>query len=128
MTDSLLTGMSRRERQIMEIIYRRGKATAAEVLGELPDPPTYSAVRAALRLLEEKGTLRHQVDGKRYIYVPVTPHSRARTTALRDVVRNFFGGNSMQVVNALLEQHRPSSAELDHLAELIQRTRRKERP
>jgi len=126
MPDSTLTGMSRRERQIMEIIYRRGKATAAEVLDELPDPPTYSAVRAALRLLEEKGTLRHGLDGKRYVYAPVTPRSRARSTALRDVVRNFFGGSPEQVVNALLEEHRPSAAELDRLAELIDRARREE--
>ncbi|HYH81743.1 MAG TPA: BlaI/MecI/CopY family transcriptional regulator [Longimicrobium sp.] len=126
MPDSTLTGMSRRERQVMEIIYRRGKATAAEVLEELPDPPTYSAVRAALRLLEEKGTLRHEMDGKRYVFAPVTPRSRARTTALRDVVRNFFGGNTEQVVNALLEEHRPSSAELDRLAALIEKARQED--
>src|SRR5829696_2910032 len=84
MPDSTLTGMSRRERQIMEIIYRRGKATAAEVLDELPDPPTYSAVRAALRLLEERGRVSHVMDGKRYVYLPTTPRSRARTSALKD--------------------------------------------
>ncbi|HET7230173.1 MAG TPA: BlaI/MecI/CopY family transcriptional regulator [Longimicrobium sp.] len=126
MPDSTLSGFSRRERQIMEIIYRRGKATAAEVLDDLPDPPTYSAVRAALRLLEEKGTLRHEMDGKRYVYAPVTPRNRARSTALRDVVRNFFGGNPEQVVNALLEEHRPSAAELERMAALIEKARQEE--
>ena len=126
MTDSTLAGMSRRERQIMEIMYRRGKATAAEVMDELPDPPTYSAVRAALRLLEDKGTLRHEMDGKRYVYAPVTPRSRARSTALRDVVRNFFGGSPEQVVNALLEEHRPTAAELDRLAAMIEKARQED--
>ncbi|HLM67351.1 MAG TPA: BlaI/MecI/CopY family transcriptional regulator, partial [Longimicrobium sp.] len=86
-------GMSRRERQIMDIVYRRGRATAAEVLDDLPDPPTYSAVRAALRLLEEKGTLAHEMDGKRYVYVPTTPRKQARTTALHHLVRTFFNGS-----------------------------------
>ncbi|HEX9935818.1 MAG TPA: BlaI/MecI/CopY family transcriptional regulator [Longimicrobium sp.] len=126
MPDSTLTGLSRRERQIMEIIYRRGKATAAEVMDELPDAPTYSAVRAALRLLEEKGTLRHEMDGKRYVYAPVTPRSRARSSALRDVVRNFFGGSTEQVMNALLEENRPSPAELERMAELIAKARRED--
>jgi len=118
-----LAGLSRRERQIMEIVYRRGKVTAAEVLDELPDPPTYSAVRAALRLLEEKGRLAHEMDGKRYVYLPTTPRSRARTTALKDVVRNFFGGSTEQVVNALLEEQKPTAAELERLAALIARAR-----
>ena len=126
MSDATLAGLSRRERQIMEIVYRRGKATAAEVLDELPDPPTYSAVRAALRLLEEKGTLRHEMDGKRYVYAPTTPRSRARSSALRDVVRNFFGGSTEQVVNALLEEQKPSAAELERLAKLIDAARREE--
>ena len=124
MSEAVLAGLSRRERQIMEIMYRRGKATAAEVLDELPDPPTYSAVRAALRLLEEKGTLRHEMDGKRYVYVPTTPRSRARAGALRDVVRNFFGGSTEQVVNALLEEQKPSAAELERLARLIAEMRK----
>jgi predicted transcriptional regulator len=125
MSDAIaLAELSRRERQIMEIVYRRGRATAAEVLGEIPDPPTYSAVRAALRLLEEKGRLSHEMDGKRFVYVPTTPRSRARTTALKDVVRNFFGGSAEQVVNALLEDQKPSAAELDRLARLIAQARR----
>lgn len=118
-----LAGLSRRERQIMEILYRRGRATAAEVLEDLPDPPTYSAVRAALRLLEEKGHLAHAMDGKRYVYRPTTPRSRARSTALRDLVRTFFGGSTEQVINALLEEQKPSSAELERLAKLIDQAR-----
>ena len=118
--------LSRRERQIMDIIYRRGKATAAEVMDELPDPPTYNAVRAALRLLEEKGRLRHEMDGKRYVYLPTTPRSRARSSALHHLVRTFFNGSAEQVVNALIEEARPSAAELDRLAQLIERARQEE--
>ncbi|HEX5724928.1 MAG TPA: BlaI/MecI/CopY family transcriptional regulator [Longimicrobiaceae bacterium] len=118
--------LSRRERQIMDIIYRRGKATAAEVLDDLPDPPTYNAVRAALRLLEEKGSLAHELDGKRYVYLPTTPRSQAKANALRHLVRTFFNGSPEQVVNALIEDARPSSAELDRLARLIERARRED--
>ncbi|MBD0318765.1 MAG: BlaI/MecI/CopY family transcriptional regulator [Gemmatimonadetes bacterium] len=120
------TPLSRRERQIMDIVYRRGRATAAEVLDDLPDPPTYSAVRAALRLLEEKGELAHEMDGKRYVYLPTTPRNRARTTALRHLVRTFFNGSPEQVVNALIADVRPSSAELERLARLIEQARRDE--
>jgi len=128
MSDTTLAELSRRERQIMEIVYRRGKVTAAEVLDELPDVPSYSAVRAAMRLLEERGRLVHEMDGKRYVYLPTTPRSRARTTALKDVVRNFFGGSTEQVVNALLQEQRPSGAELDRLAALIAKARGTEDP
>ena len=115
--------LSRRERQIMDIVYRRGKATAADVLDDLPDPPTYSAVRAALRLLEEKGLLNHEMDGKRYVYLPTTPRTQARTTALRHLLRTFFNGSPEQVVNALIEDAQPSPAELDRLAKLIEQAR-----
>ncbi|HEY0025421.1 MAG TPA: BlaI/MecI/CopY family transcriptional regulator [Longimicrobium sp.] len=115
--------LSRRERQIMDIVYRRGKATAADVLDDLPDPPTYSAVRAALRLLEEKGLLNHDMDGKRYVYLPTTPRTQARTTALRHLLRTFFNGSPEQVVNALIEDSQPSPAELDRLAKLIEQAR-----
>jgi predicted transcriptional regulator len=115
--------LSRRERQIMDIVYRRGKAAAADVLDDLPDPPTYSAVRAALRLLEEKGLLNHEMDGKRYVYLPTTPRTQARTTALRHLLRTFFNGSPEQVVNALIEDSQPSPAELDRLAKLIEQAR-----
>jgi predicted transcriptional regulator len=118
--------LSRRERQIMDIIHRRGKATAAEVLDDLPDPPTYSAVRAALRLLEEKGRLKHEMDGRRYLYLATEPRRQARATALRHLVRTFFNGSPEQVVNALIEDVRPSDAELDRLAALIEQARGRE--
>jgi predicted transcriptional regulator len=123
---TLPSDLSRRERQVMDIIYRRGRATAAEVMDDLPDPPTYSAVRAALRLLEEKGLLSHEQDGKRYVYLPTTPRGRARSSALRHLVRTFFNGSSEQVVNALLEDAKPSAAELDRMARLIEEARRRE--
>lgn len=126
MMDQPPSELSRRERQVMDIVYRRGKATAADVLDDLPDPPSYSAVRAALRLLDEKGLLRHEVDGKRYVYLPTTPRRQARTTALRHVVRTFFGGSAEQVVNALLEDGGTSPAELDRLARLIEEARARE--
>ena len=119
--------LSRRERQIMDIIYRRGRATAAEVLDDLPDPPTYSAVRAALRLLEEKGSLRHEQDGPRYVYLPTVPRDKASASALRHLVRTFFNGSAEQVVNALVEEERLSPAELDRLAALIEQARREEK-
>jgi predicted transcriptional regulator len=123
MDDANLAGLSRRERQIMEIVYRRGKVSAAEVMDELPDAPSYSAVRAALRFLEERGRLAHEMDGKRYVYLPTTPRSHVRGSVLKDVVRTFFGGSTEQVVNALLEENHPTPAELDRLAALIARAR-----
>lgn len=110
----------------MDILYRRGHATAAEVLEELPDPPTYSAVRAALRLLEEKGHLEHEQEGQRYIYRPTVPRDRAQVSALRHLVRTFFNGSAEQVVNALVEDSRLSPAELDRMARLIEQARQEE--
>ncbi|HSL17511.1 MAG TPA: BlaI/MecI/CopY family transcriptional regulator [Methylomirabilota bacterium] len=95
--------LSRRERQIMEVIYPRGRATAAEVRESLPDPPSYSAVRAMLRILEEKGHLSHSSDGPRYVYRPTVPREEARESALRRVVNTFFGGSPENAVAALLE-------------------------
>ena len=96
--------LSRRERQIMDVVYRRGRATAAEVRDNLPDPPSYSAVRALLRLLEEKGHLGHEQDGRPYVYRPTVPASRARRSALRRVLQTFFD----------------DSVELDRLSRLIE--------
>lgn len=95
--------LSRRERQIMEVIYARGRATAAEVRESLPDPPSYSAVRAMLRILEEKGHLSHSSDGPRYVFRPTVPREEARESALRRVVNTFFGGSPENAVAALLE-------------------------
>jgi predicted transcriptional regulator len=118
------TGMSRRERQIMDAIYRRGRATAAEVLADLPDPPSYSAVRAMLRLLEEKGHLRHEQDGPRYVFLPVVHRDRAQRSALTHVVRTFFNGSATDAVAALLDEGgKLSQADLDRLAEMIDRAR-----
>ena len=110
----------------MDIIYHRGRATAAEVMDDLPDHPSYSAVRAALRLLEEKGSLRHEQEGKRYVYFPTVPRTRARSRALQHLLRTFFNGSSDQVVNSLIEDAQPTRAELDRMAQLIAEARRKE--
>ena len=94
--------LSRRESQIMDIVYELGRARAAEVHERLPDPPSYSAVRALLRVLEEKGQLRHEQDGPRYVYLPTTPRERARESAMRRVVRTFFGGSAEHAMAALM--------------------------
>src|SRR4030095_6190820 len=95
--------LGRRERQILEAVYRLGRASASDVQAQLPDPPSYSAVRAMLRILEEKGHLRHESDGPRYVYLPVVPRDRARRSALRHVVDTFFSGSVEQAVAALLD-------------------------
>ena len=120
--------LSRRERQIMDVIYRRGRATAAEVLEDLPDPPSYSAVRALLRLLEEKGHVRHEQDGPRYVFLPIVNRERARRTALKHVVRTFFDGSATDAVAALLESDSTlSDSELDRLSTMIQDARKEGR-
>ena len=95
--------LSRRERQIMDAIYTRGRATAAEVLEGLPDPPSYSAVRAMLRILEEKGALRHEYDGPRYVYEPTVAKETASASALAHVVSTFFDGSVKKAMAALLD-------------------------
>ena len=95
--------LSRRERQIMDVLHSKGQATAAEVLAELPTPPGYSAVRALLRILEEKGHVRHRREGARYVYVPRTSPEKARRSALKRVVSTFFQGSVTQAMAALLE-------------------------
>ena len=119
--------LSRRERQIMEIVYRKGSATATEVLAEMPDPPSYSAVRALLRVLEGKGHLRHRQDGPRYVYTATVPRERARRSALHRVVGTFFGGSVTDAVAALLELEpdRLDEAELERLSVLVAEAQRK---
>lgn len=119
--------LTRRERQIMDSLYARGEATVSEVLDDLPDAPSYSAVRAMLRKLEEKGHLTHDARGARYVYRPTVPREAAQETALRRLVRTFFEGSPSKVVAALLDS---SSAqltddELDELSELIEQARRR---
>jgi len=113
--------LSRRERQIMDTIYQLGQATAVEVMERLPDPPSYSAVRAMLRLLEEKGHLEHEQDGPRYIYKPTLAHDKAQRSALKHLVETFFEGSTEQAVAALLDLSRAklSDNELDRLSQLI---------
>jgi predicted transcriptional regulator len=120
--------LSRRERQIMEVIYTHGRATAAEVLESLPDPPSYSAVRAMLRILEDKGHLIHEADGPRYVFLPTTPREQARATALRGIVQTFFGGSPENAVAALLDLDDELDADaLERLAGLIEDARREGR-
>jgi len=117
--------LSARERQIMDIVWRHGKATVALVLDELPDPPSYSAVRAMLRILEEKGHLQHREDGRRYVYLPRAPRRNAERSALRRVLATFFDDSPSAAVAALLdmEADRLSADELDELEDLVQRAR-----
>jgi predicted transcriptional regulator len=121
--------LSRREREIMDVIYRSGRATSAEVMASLADPPGYSAVRALLRVLEEKGHLRHEADGPRYVFLPTIPRERARQSALRQLLHTFFDGSTEQAVAALLDlsSARLSDAELDRLRDLIADARKEGR-
>ena len=115
--------LTRRERQIMDVLFRKGEGTVNEVMEALPDPPSYSAVRATLRILEEKGHLRHREDGPRYVYLPKMEPEYARKAALEHLLDTFFAGSAEQAVMALAEM---SDAELspDQLEKLAQRIRR----
>ncbi len=115
--------LGRRERQIMDVVYRRGRASVAEVRSELTDPPSYSAVRAMLGLLEDKGYLRHQQEGLKYVYLPAEDTSKVRDSALRHMVRTFFGGSPERAVAALLEMSdsKLSAKERHYLSQLIKK-------
>lgn len=123
MNEHIGSQLGRRERQIVEVLYRLGNATVAEVLANLPDPPSYSAVRAMLGLLEEKGYVRHKRDGMRYVYAPAIAASKARQSALRQLVSTFFEGSPLAAAAALLEMsdHKLSPEEREHLSTLIAR-------
>ena len=118
--------LSRRERQIMDVLYQRGQASVSDVLAALGSQPHYSTVRAQLRVLEEKGHLRHEERGLRYIYFPTVPRDVARRSALRHLVETFFDGSTERVVAALLggEVARISPEELDRLARMIAKSRK----
>jgi predicted transcriptional regulator len=118
-------GLSRRERQIMDILYRRGKLPAAEVLQAMPDAPSYSAVRAMLRVLEEKGHVKHQAEGLRYVYVPTVPRDRAKRSAVKHLMDTFFHESPEQVVAALLDVSatRLTDEELDRMAAMIEKAK-----
>ena len=118
--------LTRRERQIMDILYKRGRATANEVLEDLPGASHYSTVRTQLRVLEEKGHVTHEGDGVRYVYMPALPRRAARKSALRHLVDTFFDGSAEQVVAAVLggEGAKLSEEELDRIAELIDKAKK----
>jgi predicted transcriptional regulator len=129
MTKNPHAHLSRRERQIMDVIYSKGRATAADVLEEIPAPPSYSAVRAMLRLLEEKGYLRHEQDGPRYVFLPTLSRERARQSAMKQLLQTFFDNSAEQAVAALLDMSRAklSDAELGRLSEMIDKARKEGR-
>jgi len=126
MTEAGTTGLSRRERQILDILYSRGKATAAEILAALPDPPSYSAARALLRILEQKGHIRHEVDGPRYVFLPKVSRQKARASALKHMLTTFFDGSAAEAAAALVDGSaaKLSSQELDQLQTLIDKARK----
>ena len=120
------TELGRRERQIMDVVHRIGRVTAAEIREELPDPPSYSAVRGMLRLLEEKGYVRHEWDGPRYVYLPTADPERVRKSAVRHLLRTFFSNSMESAVAAMLgvAEQPPSDEELKRMAKLIDEARR----
>ena len=129
MNKSQQNGLSRRERQIMDIVYQKSEASAAEVRELLPDPPSYSSVRALLRVLVDKGLLKHHEDGPRYVYRPVINREKAKRSALQHVMKTFFDNSTENVVSALMELDGSSLSddELDRLSGMIDRTRQEGR-
>jgi predicted transcriptional regulator len=121
--------LTRREREIMDILHRRGRATAHEVLADLPEPPSYSAVRTLLRLLEERGHVKHAEEDQRYVYRPVMSRGDARKSALAHVVRTFFSGSVEEAVATLVESSRTklSREELGRIADVIDRAKKEGR-
>jgi predicted transcriptional regulator len=117
--------LTKRERQIMDVLYRLGRATAGEILEALPGAPSYSTVRTQLRVLETKGHVRHEEHGLRYVYMPIVPRSSARRSALKHLVETFFDGSSAKVVAALLggEAAKLSNEDLERIAELVDSAR-----
>src|SRR5262245_42045442 len=123
---NLYAELGARERQIMDILFRRRRATAAEVLEDLADPPSYSSVRAMLRLLEAKGQVRHEWDGPRHVYLPTSSEEQVQRTAARHLLRTFFNNSMESAVAAMLggAEKPPTPAELKRLAQLVERARR----
>src|ERR1700704_1587086 len=124
MTKFNVTSLSRRERQIMDILYRMGRATAGEVMESLSGEPTYSTVRTQLRVLEEKGHIRHEDHGLKYVYFPAVPRTAARKSALRHLVDTFFEGSAEHAVAALLggEGSKLSEEQLERIADLVKKS------
>ena len=119
-------GLSRRERQIMDILYQRGKASANDVRDGMEDAPSYSAVRAMLRVLEEKGHVKHQAEGLKYVYVPTVARDKAKRSAVKHVMETFFNGSPEQIVAALLDvaSTRLTHEELDRMSQMIERAKK----
>jgi predicted transcriptional regulator len=128
MTDELYPGLSMRERQIMDALHRLGSASVAEVRAQIADRPSYNSVRVILTILEKKGHVAHERDGRRYVYSPVQQPARTRSAALRHVLETFFHGSALGVVSALLgmKTGQLTHAELDQIAALIQKEARRE--
>jgi BlaI family transcriptional regulator, penicillinase repressor len=126
MSKTLHAILSRRERQIIDVLYRRGRATAADVMADLPGDPSYSTVRTQLRVLEAKGHVRHEDDGQRYVYSPAVPRGTVRRSALKHLVETFYEGSVEQAVAALLggEGSRLTDDQLDRIEELIKKARK----
>ena len=123
---SSATGLSSRERQIMDILYQRGKSSASEVREAMANAPSYSAVRAMLRVLEQKGHIRHQAEGMRYVYVPTVPRDKAKRSAIKHLLDTFFNDSPEQVVAALLDisSTRLTRKELERMAVMIEKAKR----
>jgi predicted transcriptional regulator len=121
--------LSRRERQIMDFLFRTGRATAAEVMDGLSDAPSYSAVRALLRILEQKGHIRHEEEGRAYVYMPIVRRDAARQTALTHLLKTFFDNSAEQAVAALLaiKGEKMSSAELERMSKMIEQAKKEGR-
>ena len=125
----MIGGLSRRERQILEILYQRGKASASEVREAMEDAPSYSAVRTLLRVLEEKGHVRHRAEGMRYVYTPTLARDKVKRSAVKHVLNTYFRGSPEEIVAALLDvsSTRLTSEELDRMAEMIEKARKEGR-
>lgn len=119
--------LSRRERQIMDILYQRGRATGAEIHAALPDRPSYSAVRAKLRVLEEKQHVKHEAEGLRYVFIPTTPREKAKRSAVRHLLDTFFEGSAGKAVTALIDLSAAelSPEDLDRLSQMIELARKR---
>ena len=118
--------LSRRERQILDILYQRGKASAGDVLAAMEDPPSYSAVRAMLRILEEKGHVRHETEDLKYVYAPTVPREKAKRSAVKHLLETFFAGSPEQAMAALLDvsSRRLTREELDRMSRMIEEARK----
>ena len=126
MNYKLQTDLSKRERQIMEVIYRRKSASVKEVLGEIPNPPTYSAVRSILNILEEKGFLKHKKHGKKYVYSPTIPSGKATKSAINQLLSVYFENSIEKAVTTMLEMHTDGLTDADYirLSQIIERARK----